>query len=331
MDNMWSGVGSYFNPLFEKIHNYEKGWQDYLFPSDSSAQGAAGYPSNIRHSAAASALSNTIANKLHGWFATPGYENEKPSGLFDWGGKLAALVAMTGHEIPTYDSISNQYDSNKAWNQITADGRSLSPGHPSENYDPDWNQVPGKINWLNNQYTEDMLANAFGIFHGGDSTDPNEEIKTLTPKLAHNKGIINNALFNIAENRDYPTRDDLIESIQMQSPAHPSNRDINQNERHRFFPHNMHMSNNPNQDQENTFNKYHGYNSGIENTQRGQGFAAGQQPIMTRRSFRAPGRGNQRLNTSISNRWRTPNSNIPNAWTNQGKERSRSRLKQRNP
>jgi len=323
MNNIWSGVGSYFTDLADKIHQYENDWQSYLYPDDQITKaGAAGYPSNVRHAAASSALSNKIANKLHGWFATPGYEDEKPSGLFDWGGKLAAMIAMSGHEIPTYDSISNQYDTTKAWNQLSFDGNSLSPGHPSGNYDPDYMQVPGKINWLNNQYTEDILANAFGILHGGDSTDPNQEVKTLAPKLAYDKGTLNNALFSIAENKDYPTRNELAEVLKTKSPAHPSNRDTFIDERFRHWPLAGDSLNRTNK--ENTFDKYHGYNSGIGNTTKGQNFAAGQQPMMTRRSFKAPGRDNQRLNRP----WR---GNVPNAWTSQGKERTRSRLKQRNP
>ena len=71
MNNIWSGVGSYFTDLADKIHQYENDWQSYLYPDDQITKGgAAGYPSNVRHAAASSALSNKIANKLHGWFAT---------------------------------------------------------------------------------------------------------------------------------------------------------------------------------------------------------------------------------------------------------------------
>ncbi len=100
MADMWSGIGNYFQNLADKSLDYETEWQNYLFPADSSAQGATGYPSNVRHSAASSALSNIIENKLHNWFATPGYKDQKPSGLFDWMGKAGAFFPMMFHEIP---------------------------------------------------------------------------------------------------------------------------------------------------------------------------------------------------------------------------------------
>jgi len=228
MADMWSGIGNYFQNLADKSLEYEREWQNYLYPDmDTAASStAAGYGSNIRHSAASSALSNIIENKMHKMFATPGYEDQKPSRLFDWMGKVGAFFPMTAHEIPQDNTYSLAYESDP-WNQV-------SPGHPSGRYNPDLNPLPPKKNWWQNQFTEDMLANLFGIVHGGESEDPNVEAQTLKPKLAYNKGIINNALLNIAKERGYSTRYDLQSELEQPNIIIPHRKEHTMKKRFNF-------------------------------------------------------------------------------------------------
>ena len=226
MADMWSGIVDYYNKnIRNKSKSLEREWQNYLFPDDFSAQGATGYPSNIRHSAASSALSNIIENKLHNWFATPGYKDQKPSGLFDWIGKAGSFVPMMFHEIPQDNKYSLAYEN--PLNQV-------SPAHPSGDYEPDLNPLPQKKNWWQNQFTEDMLANLFGLIHGGESEDPNVEAQTLKPKLAYNQGITNNALLNIAKKRNYPTRYDLQSELEQPNIRIPHKKEHTMKNRFRF-------------------------------------------------------------------------------------------------
>ena len=226
MADMWSGIGNYFQNLADKSLDYEQEWQNYLFPADPSAQGATGYPSNVRHAAASSALSNIIKNKMHNMFATPGYEDQKPSGLFNLAGKMGAFFPMMFHEIPQDNTYSLAYEA-EPWNQV-------SPAHPSGRHKPDLNPLPPKKNLWQNQFTEDMLANLFGLIHGGESEDPNVEAQTLKPKLAYNKGIINNALLNIAKTRNYSTRYDLQSELEQPNIIIPHRKEHTMKKRFNF-------------------------------------------------------------------------------------------------
>ena len=195
------------------LDDFEGNYQAQLWPEGTThipGGMASGMTSNLRHASAASALKNRISKML----ALGGNTNKLTNTL----GGIASFLGMGAHEVPT---------TKEQWSNIY-EGIKEGPN----------------MNWLQNQTTEDILANWFGIWHGGKSPDPTAEYETLEPKLAFNSGLLSNALLNIAEGRGYTTKHDLRKSIARGDPSfhgiHIPHKDLTQSSdftRHRSFLH----------------------------------------------------------------------------------------------
>lgn len=167
------------------VHAFEVEQQESLWPEQHTEvfDVASGAGSNLRHASAASALQNRMSEGMANYFGT---DRNK---LTDFAGGVGSFGAMLGHELPSWNTF---------WEGF---------------------QEGPNMNWLQNETTEDILANLYGIKHGGTSTDPSQEYETLKPQLAFKSGLLSDALLNIAEARNYSTKYDLRGAIAREDPS----------------------------------------------------------------------------------------------------------------
>ena len=177
-------INWYDENIGNPVHAFEVAQQESLWPEQHTEvfDVAGGAGSNLRHASAASSLQNRMSEGMANYFGT---DRNK---LTDFAGGVGSFGAMLGHEI--------------------------SPSAMWEGFKEGPN-----MNWLQNEATEDILANLYGIWHGGTSTDPSQEYETLQPKLAFKSGLLSDALLNIAEARNYSTKYDLRRAIAREDPS----------------------------------------------------------------------------------------------------------------